>query len=108
MNFCPNTGQKLYIKENKCNVCGNTNITKNDIFCNICGNKLVDIITKDEPKKEKIYIGGNIITHLFAILFVLLGLVAGVGALISGSMGGILCIVISAVLGWLFFIFPNK
>ena len=39
MNFCPNTGQKLYTKENKCTICGNTNVSMNDVFCNNACNK---------------------------------------------------------------------
>ena len=118
MKFCPNTGQKLYIKENKCSFCGNTNIAMNDIFCSNCGNRLVEIdrikttpslMQTNKPKKGKTYIGGNIITHSFALLLLLGTLIVGVVLLIQGEYQiGITCVIFGVAFGWLFFIFPNK
>ena len=117
MKFCPNTGQKLYIKVSKCSNCGNTNIEKNDIFCNNCGNKLVEIGTNNPTSfpidknvdKKKMYVGGNIITHVFAILLCLCGLIVGIINMVIGEYGiGITSIILGCGMGWLFFVFPNK
>lgn len=117
MNFCPNTGQKLYTKENKCTICGNTNVSMNDVFCNNCGSRLVEtrstppnLSAKNINKEKKIvYVGGNIFTHIFAILLCVGSLIAGIISVAIGEYRiGITSIVLGCGMGWLFFVFPNK
>lgn len=91
IKFCPNTGQKLFIEQVKCDVCGNTDLTKEHVYCTNCGNRLVSKdgpssstlnTDSDKSKTRPLYIGGNLFFHILAIFLWSIMIISGVVNLI--------------------------
>lgn len=97
IKFCPNTGKKLIQEQIKCNNCGNIDLTKDQRFCTNCGNLLVwkdlpntppSVVKPDIPNESQtkpLYIGGNVVFHIFAIFLWAVMILSGIVNLFLGE-----------------------